>query len=198
MGPQGVVPGAGDFAASLTSSASTSASFANSAEDLMREFHERQSRASNVIFFNVNEPDSSSAVDQDHSFLQEAFAQLKLDFTGSVHRFRRIGKMPAPGKSRPLLVHLMSPAIASRLLTTNRSFSPRPFSLSPDRTPAQCKQLNDLRLELKRRTDCGEPNLTIKFISGIPRIIARTDGQPTSATPNPVHQKNSPQTPIKP
>ncbi|KAF6197490.1 hypothetical protein GE061_020149 [Apolygus lucorum] len=189
-GPQAAAP---DLAASLTSVANNSASLVNSADDLMQEFHERQRRASNVIFFNVDEPDHASAVDLDRSFLQEAFTRLEIEFAGSVQRFRRIGKLPAPGKSRPLLVHLSSPAIASHLLTSNRAFSPRPFSLSSDRTPAQCRQLDGLRLELKRRTDNGEPDLTIKYISGTPRIIARSNVQSTSGSQkNSSTSKNSP------
>lgn len=45
------------------------------------------------------------------------------------------------------------------------------ISYTRDRTPAERKYLVDLRSLFKDRLESGETDLTIKYISGIPKIV---------------------------
>ncbi|CAA9998085.1 unnamed protein product, partial [Nesidiocoris tenuis] len=58
------------------------------------------------------------------------------------------------------------------------------YTISADRTVRQRDFLQHVRSELKTRSEKGEPNLTIKFISGIPRIVTSYPAGPEKSSKN--------------
>ncbi|KAF6203362.1 hypothetical protein GE061_003780 [Apolygus lucorum] len=142
-------------------------------EDSMAEIEERRRRASNVILFDIPESataDAVGAAGDDLRAIEEALSKLKPEFSGLVDRFFRIGRVNQD-KVRPLKVIFDSPSTATKVLATNRATHPRLLSISSDKTPTQQAYLTKLRNTLKSRMEAGENNLTIRYVSGVPRIV---------------------------
>ncbi|BES91065.1 Hypothetical protein NTJ_03873 [Nesidiocoris tenuis] len=160
-------------------------------EKQFAELEERRKRAANVIIFNYPEPQASDvvqAINHDLVSIKSSLDQLAPDLSALALRVARLGSADAK-KPRPIKVTFDAPATATRVLSLNRSRQPPLFAASSDRTLAQRSYLNELRNELKTRTDLGEPHLTIKYVSGIPTIVA-LKGQGTVRYP-----KNGPAPP---
>lgn len=99
---------------------------------------------------------------------------ISKDFT-----FFRVGRKTA-NNSRPIKIILKSVTEVNQLMGGFSNLDRSELggdlngvSLARDRTPGETKYLNDLREELKKRTDSGEKNLTIKFRNGVPKIIQK-------------------------
>ena len=102
---------------------------------------------------------------------KEAVGGLSPELAGLVRRLSRIGAR-LPDKNRPLKVTFGSQHAATEFLVKNRSKNPPLFSASSDKTPRERDRLKELRAELKRRTENGEENLTIKYRNSVPLILA--------------------------
>lgn len=153
------------------------------------ELEERRRRSANVLLFNVPEASSSNsqtARDEDMSYISALLGELAPDLVGSVRRAYRLGRTVSL-KPRPLKVLLDSPASASRLHFRVRRERPSQISASFDQTPLQRQFLERTRAELRSRLEGGESNLTIKFVSGAPRVVplgppGGVSGSPTSSS----------------
>lgn len=55
--------------------------------------------------------------------------------------------------------------------------STKKFSLICDQTPMQLQIIKELRENLERRIQNGEPNLTIRYKNGVPAIVTKTKFQ---------------------
>uniref|UniRef100_A0A0K8S7G4 Zinc finger PHD-type domain-containing protein n=1 Tax=Lygus hesperus TaxID=30085 RepID=A0A0K8S7G4_LYGHE len=164
------------------------ASGGQDAEFILAELEDRRRRASNILIFGIPEsfgaatadladnkeagshPELLDEVNSDLAKIKDCLNKLKPEFVDSVVRVSRIGR-PDASRSRPIKVIFQSPLAASRVLMANRATRPPIFSASNDKTPAQQSYLNDLRETLKRRTEAGETDLTIRYVSGTPKIV---------------------------
>lgn len=150
--------------------------------EVLAEIEERRRRASNAMVYGFVEPVSSvpniSAIEEDLRNFKEKLNELSPELVGLVRRLQRFGER-AEGKCRPLKVIFDSPSAATKFLAKNRTKAPPVFSASSDRTPRERQSLNHARAELKRRTEQGEENLTIKYINHEPQVVTQRSGQPS-------------------
>lgn len=101
----------------------------------------------------------------------------------------RLGRKQS-GKPRPIKCILRCETEAVELL---RSFNEKKrandellkigaplfgVSLSRDRTLAERNYLHELRQELERRINGGEEDLTIRYITGVPKILSKNEDSP--------------------
>ncbi|KAF5282306.1 hypothetical protein FQR65_LT14360 [Abscondita terminalis] len=128
---------------------------------ILKEFHERSSRANNILIFNIDEATSdndTSNNDLDSAVIHKILRPIGIN---SINKIFRIGKKS--NKSRPIKVILTSPDDVHKVLK-NKKLLPPNTSVAPDRTDMQRNELKSAYNELNRRRENGENNLFIKFI----------------------------------
>jgi hypothetical protein len=142
-------------------------------EKFFSELTDRQSRAHNIILFNV--PEFSSSVPADKcsdtsSFIENVFSTIGLSMRPV--SVRRLGKIT--GKSRPLRLVLPTPAdvfeifkVKRKLLNDSKFSSVR---VSSDLTVLQRDYLKSILSELKSRRENGENDIFIKYSNNVPFI----------------------------
>jgi hypothetical protein len=155
----------------------------SSVESIAGELAERQRRSRNIIIYNLPECTSKTlATKVEHdtnlvSILVDAFCNSDPNTSFKCHR---IGKASA-NKTRPLrvvfrnqdsVINFSSNFDQTAVRTMDAKL--REVTFSRDRTPAERKHLNELRVLLKQRIDGGEENITIKFVNGVPSIVKKT------------------------
>uniref|UniRef100_A0A6P7F0R6 Uncharacterized protein LOC114325130 isoform X1 n=1 Tax=Diabrotica virgifera virgifera TaxID=50390 RepID=A0A6P7F0R6_DIAVI len=145
-------------------------------EDIIEEAMDRINRSHNIILYNV--PETNSAV-EDNNKVNEILITVQGDNVNPIssRHVHRIGKRS--NKARPIKVTFSTPAQAKSFLRAKNKLATSTFStisISDDKTPRQREYMNKLRTELKRRTDHGEQNLTIKYVRGRPTLVSKTDG----------------------
>jgi len=140
--------------------------------DIVHETQLRLQKAKNVIFFNIDKPDSSES-----QIPLETAKELVsvLNIQVPILATRWIGKISL--KSRPLLVELNdtnSVLKVIKLKSKLRTFEKwRQVWASPDLTLIQQNHMKKLRDELTRHRDQGESKLIIKYINGNPSICPK-------------------------
>lgn len=138
-------------------------------EEMLRESIERAWRANNLIFSNV--PENSSTPDA--PFIDELLEIIDPLIIVNPSKISRIGKSNGQ-RPRLLKVVFENPAVARSVLKGKIKLRGSKFDkvlIQDDKTKAQRDYLTAKREELNRRTQGGEPNLTIKYVSGVPEII---------------------------
>lgn len=154
-----------------------------STEAILNEVQDRFSRANNLLVFGLEEQNSNLNQAERKQADKDCASRIieKLDNTVNTLNIEvfRVGKFSA-NKKRPVKICLSTRRDVFQLLKKNRD-SGAEFKLSTDQTLLQRNYFKDLRDELKRRTDAGETNLTIKYKNNQPII--------TSSIPN-QEQKN--------
>lgn len=148
---------------------------------VLEEIAQRNRCACNVIAYGVNESSSSNStlrVNHDSSLITlmvDAFCPNQ-NKTPEFKSFR-IGRSSERGP-RPLKIifkaqsdvaYFMSNYNIDTLHGLDQSLANA--SISRDRTKNERKRLDELRQQLKTRTDSGETGLTIKYQNGIPKIV---------------------------
>nr|CAH7750634.1 unnamed protein product [Callosobruchus chinensis] len=137
------------------------------------EFLERFRRSHNIIIFGI--PESSNTDATVSSILNH------VDPIANNHRLSisRLGATPQANRARPVKGCFDTPAVARTVLIKKNQLRGNTtydsIKITDDKTPAQLNELSNLRVELRRRTESGEPNLTIKYVRGYPRIVPTTE-----------------------
>jgi len=140
-------------------------------ENLFSEFMDRQSRARNIILFNVPDLLTSNAVQQnDVTLIDEMFNIFGVSTKPlSIHR---LGKPSS--KPRPIRIVMPSPSDVFQILKIKRQLSNiekfKTIRVSSDQTLQQRKLYSSVASELKSRKDAGESDLFIKFVNNCPTI----------------------------
>ena len=163
---------------SYSTSVAEASSSLSPAATCASEVIDRATRATNVIMYGLPEAEQPSG-DFDVAKAREICGVIDPAVAVNVMTTQRLGSYKtasnaSAARNRPLKVTLASVAHARTLLRKKKILSTTAFkhiSIRDDRTPQQMKQLQDLRAELKRRTDMGERNLTIKYKNGNPTIV---------------------------
>lgn len=140
--------------------------------EVIQESQERSIRSKNIILIGVPEPEVGSPETRRGSDKTKALNILTpiLKNSADLVYTYRLGKY-APGKTRHMKLCFSSQDCAKNILRNKNKITDITVKLFSDSTPNQQKHLKLLKEELNRRTQCGEKNLTIKYVKGIPKII---------------------------
>lgn len=144
-------------------------------ESVIQEVMERQSRAKNVIIFNLPESSNVNREDKiaDDSKTAKVLLSVVPDIDTSNIKITRLGRVG--NNPRPLKIILEDSTQALQVLKSKAVIINRNnnIKISDDKTPSQREYLNNVRLALKRRIDAGEQDLTIRYIKGVPTIVTK-------------------------
>lgn len=148
-------------------------------EEILEEMHQRNIRKSNLVIFGVKE--------QDQELLALNRAELdKTEIVNILHAIDpeanvlnikpiRLGHFNTT-KIRPIKIslddekHVHNIIRKVNILKNNRTY--KNISVSFDRTPRQIEHYRTVKKEFIERKEAGEHNLKIKYVKGIPKIIA--------------------------
>lgn len=142
-------------------------------EDMISELSDRQSRAKNIIMFDIPECDLPDLEQRKLRDTEECWKVIGSITSTSQNNIKvlRLGKPSAEKKfPRPIKIIFQTRGEALAILK-NKNKLKKPNSIKSDQTPMQRQHLIDLRNELHQRTEKGEKELTIKYIKGSPKII---------------------------
>lgn len=151
-------------------------SLQSSGEDITREIAERLRRANNLIIRRLPEisgSDGDSTSEYDRAC--EVLRAVDPESVSSVSSVTRVGRRSNSGRPRPVKVCFANSSVALRVLRSKEKLRESDFKeihIHDDMTPCQQKQLAQLRSELKGLHDGGDPNWTIKYVKGVPTIVA--------------------------
>nr|CAI5837874.1 unnamed protein product [Callosobruchus analis] len=149
-----------------------------SLEDVIEEISERQKRKSNVMLFNVEEPDQNKSVreqtESDINLATNILNTIAPDISLAGAKVVRLGPFAAT-KVRPVKIILNSPENARKILMNSKKLKNhniyKKINVSADRTKKQLDHYKRLKQELLSRHATGDTNCRIKYINDIPRII---------------------------
>lgn len=157
----------------LNQSVNTNAS-QSSPEELIGEIADRSERQKNIVITGLTEAEGNNFEERQARERNEVEnilkSVLKNDVTPRPWKIIRIGKFK-PGTNRPLKVCFDSSLVAKEILRNRANYENEQIKLYSDQTPAQQTYMKNLRQELTNRIENGEPDLTIKYIRGTPRIV---------------------------
>ncbi|XP_050454126.1 uncharacterized protein LOC126852886 [Cataglyphis hispanica] len=135
-------------------------------EDIIEEMEDRKKRATNLIFFNLDESQGNDCTDV--NLVKDIIGVIQPNNTLGVKTMRLGTK--SQGRSRPLRVSLPSEQDAREILRNKSRYS-GPVKIAQDQTLKQRKHLKNLQSELKLLKDAGEVNKTIRYKNGVPKIV---------------------------
>jgi hypothetical protein len=140
--------------------------------NLINEMVDRQSRANNIILFNLPEVHSDTINPiSDESILNELLKLLLLDIHYT--HISRVGIKDA-SKPRPLKITFSNRNDAFQVFSNQKKLKSNPtwshLHFASDRTKMQRDFMSKLRQELLHRRSNGEDDLIIKYFKGIPTI----------------------------
>lgn len=141
-------------------------------EDLAAELQDRALRSKNIVIVGISEEntsDTSKMQEHDKHRITNILQTIDPDCPMPLKHFR-LGKQNL-GKTRPIKVCFDSDKTVKYLLRNRTKLKTKNVRIYSDQTLLQKQFLMDLRKELNSRTENGEPNLIIKYIKGIPKII---------------------------
>ncbi|KAL5239425.1 hypothetical protein ACI65C_006835 [Semiaphis heraclei] len=158
-------------------------------EFVINEINERNRRANNLIFYNIEESDSNRSDDRitsDFNHINNIISIILSDISRDIPiplKVIRLGRYQ-PGKMRPIKTIFSTATDVFDIIRNKKKIThsnlPSIINISTDRTPNQRESMKKLREELASRTNNGETGLTIKFQRGVPKIIkimARVDAR---------------------
>jgi len=151
-------------------------------EFIINEINDRNSRATNLIFYNIEECDSNQSVDRiahDINQINNTIKSIGVDSEIVPLKVIRLGRYQS-GKLRPIKAVFSTSTNTFDILKNKRKLSlhvpPSRINISSDRTLLQRDSMKKLRDELAARSSNGETGLIIKFIKGVPRIVKNLEG----------------------
>ncbi|CAI6372433.1 unnamed protein product [Macrosiphum euphorbiae] len=148
----------------------TTASPGANVESVYSELMDRQSRARNIIFFNIQE--FNSLPDQLTDTLTVDEILKSIDLKINPVSVRRLGKQS--NKPRPLLTTLPNSSDVFEVLKVKRKLLStanfKDIRIASDRTTQQRQFFTKIVSQLKQRNDNGENNLFIRYINNVPTI----------------------------
>lgn len=140
-------------------------------EDIISEIIDRQSRASNIVIFNVNESKLNSSRERNSEDNKTVHTILKdLDINKDGIKQFRLGKAE-PGKNRPIKIILNSPEDAKYVLKNKYNITVPNIRIYSDQTKAQLQYLRKVKADLQVLIEKGDVNKTIKFFKNKPTIV---------------------------
>ncbi|KAJ3646497.1 hypothetical protein Zmor_024082 [Zophobas morio] len=144
-----------------------SADLASSTDDVISEAVEQARRSNNITIYGITDTDNTELDKAVVSRLLDCFA---IDLS-TVASFSRMGNFSTSALKIMFTNSQVARTILIKRVTclSNTEFSKLQFS--DDKTPKQLSYLKSLTTELKSRQETGENDITIKFITGVSKII---------------------------
>lgn len=142
-------------------------------EPAIAEMQERERRACNLLLFGFKESKEENREKrqaEERQAVTTLIGHLSERLPVEHIKLHRLGRF-SKDKVRPVRVIFPSKEEALRVLRARKNLPQQDVYIKYDQTPSQREFLRGLVAELKRRQQCGEENLRIKYIGGIPRII---------------------------
>nr|CAH7745818.1 unnamed protein product [Callosobruchus chinensis] len=147
-------------------------------EDVVSEVPERIKRKSNVILFNVKEPDQSKpAVDRtnsDKSIIVDVLLKIDPEIPVTNIKHVRLG-LYSNNKIRPIKLILENDETARKVWMKSAKLKShetlKNIKIFPDKTKRQIEYYKAMKQELANRHTAGDTNSRIKYINEVPRII---------------------------
>ncbi|KAG5863161.1 hypothetical protein JTB14_006001 [Gonioctena quinquepunctata] len=159
-------------------------------EETYNEMRMRFEREKNLIVFGLEENVSADEV-------ARLINELILPHTVAINHITRLGR-PKTDHNRPVKVELSSgKEVVTVLRNTSKIFRskyPR-IRIKSDKTPRQMKQLGTLYDDLNAQKASGVPNLAIRYVNNIPKIVNVSDfrqGNPKRARDEEVSPRQNP------
>lgn len=139
-------------------------------DSIIHEINDRQSRANNIIIYNLC--DSKDAAKNDFQRLQQLLSRCDGDLPFDINsvEHQRLGNKFINGKSRPLRVTLPSKNHVHWIFSQKKNIIDGSLGISGDLTKNQRAYRASIIKELKRRKSDGETNLFLKYVKGSPTI----------------------------
>ena len=138
-------------------------------ESLLNELEKRRKNALNVIIYNFAENPNPT-----HDLVNFNNILNQLESGCTAVSATRIG-ISVRGKPKPLKLTFRSEFDALQVFRLKLNLASRNIQVVRDLTLEQRRFLSELRVELNRRIESGEPNLTIKYVDGVPKIVSKND-----------------------
>lgn len=154
------------------------ANSSQSREQIINEAFERTKRSHNFIIHGSVESGASKQdqMRRDTDLVQSVMKECEVE--GQNLKPFRIGRFDPTKdtRTRPLKVCLSSPELVHVILRRFRRLKTKfqNINITPDRTPEQTAYYKSVKAELVQRSEAGETNLRMKYISGIPSIVSST------------------------
>nr|CAH7734653.1 unnamed protein product [Callosobruchus chinensis] len=145
----------------------------------MAEFSERQKRKTNIILFNVPEPNQSSTVEHqresDKSAVSDILSTIVPDL--SFGNTKPIGLGPyGHSKVRPIKAVFENADTVRKILANAKKLKSvaayKTIVIASDRTKKQIEYYKQVKQELINRQSAGDTNCRIKYINGVPKIMS--------------------------
>jgi len=138
--------------------------------NILNELAVRQSRAQNIILYNLPEH-LNNTQNSTSDGLKLIFNEMKIDYNPI-----KLNRLSKPSdRTRPLKITLTDTKNIFETLRAQSKLRQSPdfkdLRFSSDRTIKQQEQMSQLRKELESRREEGETDIIIKYIKGNPQII---------------------------
>lgn len=142
-------------------------------EALIREINERTNRANNIIIYGLTELAEGSAEEKQDHDKNEVLSVIRsiMDNVPAPKKIIRLGKLN-PTKNRPLKIYFDCSQIPKQLMKNKGKITNKDIKIYADLTPTQQNNLKLLRQDLCNRQENGETDITIKYVNGVPKIVA--------------------------
>ena len=149
-------------------------------EELLAEMRDREHRKYNVVFFGIQEhksEDTNIRVNADNTAVTDIIRFIDQSIPVTSFKPYRLGRYNKNNhKGRPLKIRLQSEHDVHTLIRQSKKLKLNENSrfsnirISYDRTPRQIDYYNSLKIELNKRKNDGESNISIKHFNGVPKI----------------------------
>lgn len=140
----------------------------SSISETIAEQKERDSRAGNIILYNIPESGKAEAQERtrdDTEVITRVMEAMGIENTDIIDKCTRIGKK-LPGKQRLTKVTLRDKSLRGNILRSSKSLKDsdefKNVYIDPDQTRLQRMEQRDLRKELKERREKGEQDIFIR------------------------------------
>ncbi|KAJ3660168.1 hypothetical protein Zmor_004636 [Zophobas morio] len=142
-------------------------------DELITEIMDRQSRANNLIIYNLPESTSSTDGERKHDDTTSVMNLIgeQVISEESLRKLRRIGSKNTR-RIRPLLMTVSSSADVINILRNYRTKNN--VYINRDLTVKQRNLSFAVRKDFKQRCDNGEKDIKLKYFNGIPKIVSVT------------------------
>lgn len=149
-------------------------------EDIVSEIAEREKRKTNLMLFNLPEPDRhislAEQTESDNTAISNVLNILSPDLSSDATvKSTRLGTF-SESKIRPIKIIFQDERVVKKLLINSKKLRAhnhyRNVYVSSDRTKKQLEHYKAVKQELLARTNSGETNCRIKYINGVPKVIS--------------------------
>lgn len=140
-------------------------------------------RKNNIIVVGLPESKTKSVMERYEEEKMEIMKILKSIYSDcpQPEKIIRLGKFAAD-RTRAIKVCFASEEITKAILRNKNCLKNDYIKIFSDQTPRQRKHMQNLIRELDKRIADGEPNLIIKYVKGIPKIITSSEKKAPSVT----------------